>query len=143
MINVTVTVTINRPTPDVFSYIANFANNPKWQKGMVEAYFTTDPPVRVGSEYTQVARFLGRRLESTFKVIEYEPGRRIKAATVKSTFPVTFERIVEPHGSASKVTTIVSGDASGLFRLAEPVLQKRVQTSIEKDYVRLKSILEQ
>ncbi len=142
MIKVTVQIDIARPTSDVFAYISNFANNPKWQGGMMEAYFTTDPPVRVGSEYTQVARFLGRNIESIFKVIEYEPGRLVRATTIKSTFPITFTRMVEPGGSGSIVTAIVEGDASGLFKLAEPLLAKKVKSSIEKDYAILKSMLE-
>ena len=142
MIAVTVTINISRRPSDVFSYISNFVNNPKWQGGMVEAYFATEPPIRVGSEYSQTARFLGRNIESTFKVIEYEPGRLIKATTVTSTFPITFTRIVEPEESGSKVTTIVEGTASGVYKLAEPLMIRKVRSSIEKDYQRLKKILE-
>lgn len=142
MIGATITINISRRPSDVFSYISNFANNPKWQGGMVEAYFTTEPPTRVGSEYTQVARFLGRHIESTFKVIEYEPGRLIKATTVASTFPITFTRIVEPEKSGSRVTAIVEGDASGVYKLAEPLMTKKVRASVTKDYQRLKKILE-
>jgi len=142
MINVTVITEIARPTSDVFAYISNIANNPKWQGGMLEAYFTTDPPVRVGSEYTQVARFLGRNIESTFKVTDYEPGRLIKATTIKSTFPITFTRLVEPSENGSRVTAIVEGDASGMFKLAESLIAKKVKSSIEKDYTNLKNILD-
>jgi hypothetical protein len=142
MIKVFVTTNIARPTSDVFSFISNFANNAKWQGGIMEAYFTTDPPVRVGSEYTQVARFLGRNIESTFRVIDYEPGRLIKATTIKSTFPITFTRIVEAGENGSSITAIVEGDASGVFKLAESIIAKKVKSSIEKDYAQLKQILE-
>jgi len=133
---------IDRPPADVFSYISNFENNPTWQGGMVEAWFTTEPPLRSGSIYSQVARFLGRRIESTFKVVDYQPGRLIKTTTVESTFPITFTRIVEPEDGGSRVSAIVEGDASGLFKLAEPLLAKRVRSSIDKDYKKLKDILE-
>ena len=142
MIKVTVDIQINRRAADVFAYISNFANNPKWQKGMVEAYYTTEPPIRVGSEYTQVARFLGRNIESTFKVIEYNPGRLIKATTLKSTFPITFARFVEPNDNGCLLTTIVEGDASGVYKLTEPLLRNKVRSSIQQDYERLKKLLE-
>ncbi len=139
---ITVRTEIARPGSDVFAYISNFANNPKWQGGMLEAYFTTDPPIRVGTEYTQVARFLGRNIESTFKVIAYEPGRLVKATTVKSTFPITFTRIVEPSHFGCIVTAIIEGDTGGVFKLAEPLLVRKVRSSIEKDYQKCKAILE-
>ena len=137
--NVNADIHINRPPADVFSYISNFENNPKWQSGMVEAWFTTEPPLCKGSMYSQVARFLGRRIESTFEVIDYQPGRLIKATTIKSTFPITFTRIVEPENGGSRVTAVVTGDASGLFKAAETLVPKRVRASIDKDKKKLKN----
>lgn len=142
MIKVTVQINIARPTSDVFAYISNFANNPKWQGSTMEVYFTTDPPVRIGSEYTQVARFLGRNIESTFKVIEYVPGRLVKAETIKSTFPITFTRTVEASGAGSIVTEIIEGETNSAFKLAESLIAKKMKSSIDKDYIRLKNILE-
>ena len=132
---------INRPSADVFAYISNFENNPKWQGGMVDAWFTSEPPMRVGTSYSQVAVFLGRRVESTFEVTEYQAGRLIKAKSIVSTFPITFTRIVDAENGGSRVTAIVEGDASGIFKLAEPLLAGKVNKSIHKDYENLKKIL--
>ena len=74
MIRVETSVHINRPGDEVFAFISNFENNPLWQSGQVEARFASEGPLRVGSTYDQVAKFLGRRIESTFEVLEYEPG---------------------------------------------------------------------
>ncbi len=142
MIHTTTTIHVARPPAEVFVYVSDFENNPRWQGGMVEARFVTDPPLRIGSRYEQVARFLGRDIVSTFEVVELEPGRLVKATTVESTFPITFTRIVEPDGPGSTVTAIVEGDASGIFRLAEPLLRRKVQRSLDADYARLAELLE-
>ena len=144
MIQVTTTVTINRPSNEVFNYISNFQNNPQWQNGMIECRFTTEPPLRVGSTYDQIAKFLGRKIISTFKVEAYEPGRMIKASTVSSSFPITFTRMVEPLTDGStKVSAIIEGDSTGFFKLAEPLMKRMVQNSVSNDYVKLKEVLEQ
>ena len=78
MIRVESGVKIQRPANEVFAYIANFENNTRWQSGMIEARFTSPGPLAVGSTYAQVASFLGRRIESTFEVVAYEPGRLVK-----------------------------------------------------------------
>jgi hypothetical protein len=40
------------------------------------------------------------------------------------------------------VTAIIEGDASGFFKLAEPLLARMVQRSVNSDYRNLKRILE-
>jgi uncharacterized membrane protein len=142
MIKVETTVQIDRPSEEVFAFISNFENNPKWQSGQLEAKFTTEEPLRVGSTYDQVAKFLGRRIVSTFEVVEYKPNRKVKASSTSGSFPITFTRMVEPSDDGSEVTAIIEGDASGFFRLAEPLLKRMVQNSVDADYQNLKKILE-
>ncbi len=142
MVRIEISIAIDRPAAEVFAFIADFANNPRWQSGMVEAHFTSDGPMRVGTTYAQQARFLGRPVESTFAVVAYEPGRLVKASSTSGTFPITFTRIVEPAGEGCVVTAIVEGDASGVFKLAEPVLARMVRRSVASDYANLKRLLE-
>lgn len=142
MLRVETSVRINRPSDEVFDFISNFENNPLWQSGQVEARFTSEGPLRVGSTYNQVAKFLGRRIESTFEVLEYEPGRKVKAASTSGSFPITFTRMVEARDGGAEVSAVVEGDASGFFKLAEPLLARMVQRSVDADYRNLKQILE-
>ena len=142
MFQVRVQVTIRRPVDEVFEYLANFENNPKWQGGMKEATFTSEGPLRVGSTYDQVASFLGRRVESSFEVIAYEAGRMVKATTTSGSFPITFTRKVSALESGTEVSAIIEGDASGFFQIAAPILKMLVQRSINADYKNLKKVLE-
>lgn len=142
MIVVETSILIERPASEVFAYIANFENNPRWQSGMREAHFTSDPPLAVGSTYVQVAAFLGRRIDSTFEVIAYEADRMVKATSTFGSFPITFTRIVEPAEGGTLVQAIIEGDASGLFKIAEPLMKRMVQRQISGDYANLKGILE-
>ena len=142
MIRVETRVHIDRHSEEVFAFISNFGNNPKWQSGQLEARVTSEGPLQVGSTYDQVAKFLVRRIESTFEVLEYEPNRRLKAASTSGSFPITFTRLVEARGGGTEVTAIIEGDASGSFKLAEPLLARMVQRSVDSDYQNLKRIME-
>ena len=142
MIKVEASVTIECSSDEVFEFLSNFENNPRWQAGMREAKFTSDGPLRAGSTYAQVARFLGRRIESTFEVIDYEPGRMVKATSTSGSFPITFTRIVEAKEDGVHVKAIIEGDASGFFKLATPILRRMVQRSVDADYANLKKVLE-
>jgi uncharacterized membrane protein len=143
MIRIVTEVEINCPSDEVFAYISNFENNPQWQSGQVSATFTSDGPLRVGSTYDQVAKFLDRTIVSEFEVLEYEPGHRIKASSTSGSFPITFTRIVEPDDGGAAVKAIIEGDASGFFKLAEPLMARLVQRSVDSDYQNLKQIMEQ
>jgi uncharacterized membrane protein len=142
VIEVETSVIVNRPSEVVFAYISNFENNPHWQSGMVEATFTSDGPLDVGSTYAQVAKFLGRRVESTFEVIAFEPGRLVKATSTAGSFPITFTRIAEPLTEGTRVSATIEGDSSGFYNLAEPLMKRMVQRSVDGDYAKLKVVLE-
>lgn len=143
MIKVTTSILINRPYQDIFAYITNFENNPKWQGGMIEANFTTEGPIQKGSTYDQVAKFLGKRIISTFEVVKYIENEKIKIKSVASSFPITVTRTVEPIEEATKVIAIVEGDPSGFFKIAKPLMKRMVHQSVKSDYRKLKKILEQ
>ena len=142
MITVNISVDINRSPDEVFDFLSDFENNPKWQNGMKNCTWTSEPPLRVGSTYSQEASFLGRPIVSHFEVIAYEPGRMVKATSPTGTFPITFTRSVEPHGVGTRVKALIEGDSGGVFKIAEPLMAPLVRKSIEADYVRLKELLE-
>jgi uncharacterized membrane protein len=139
---VEVSVLVERPADEVFAYITNFENNPKWQSGMQECTFTTEPPLRVGSRYKQVAKFMGQRIESAFEVLEYEPNRMIRFHSTSGTFPIRIMRSVEPVGTATKVTAIIEGEPDGLLKWLTPITRPMMENNIKQDYQRLKQLLE-
>lgn len=141
-VRVEVEVAIERPLPEVFDFITNFENNPQWQSGMKSCEFSTEPPLRVGSKYKQVASFLGRRIVSEFEVLEYTPNRMVYFHSISGTFPIRVRRRVEQQGSSTLVTAIIEGEPNGWFNLFSPFVHRMMQNNIENDYQRLKTLLE-
>jgi len=143
MIQVIASIDIDRPAGLVFDYLADASNNTAWQGGQERCVWTSEPPIRVGSTYEQEARFLGKRIVSSFEVVEFEPGVRIRIKTTGGTMPIDVTREVRarPDGMAS-VNATVRGDPPGLLGLLGPLMRLLVQSSVRKDYARLKTILE-
>ena len=135
---------INRPAAEVFEFISNPENNPKWQNGMQSCVITSEGVWGLGSTYDQKAKFLGRDIVSSFKITAFEAGRLIRGDTIESSFPISFTRIVEPDesGAGANVHVEVNGDPSGFFRLFMPLMNWMVGRSIREDYRRLKALLE-
>src|SRR5688572_13604489 len=121
---VTVSVSIARPAAEVFAFVSDFENNPKWQQGMRSCTWTSPAPRGEGSTYDQVAHFLGRDVVSKFVVVEHDPPCRVKITSTARPFPITETRTVEADGpTASRVTALVEGDPGGFFRIAGPLLR--------------------
>lgn len=140
---VTSSIEIDRSADEVFAYVADMSNNPVWQRGQVRCTWTSDPPLQLGSTYDQEAKFLGRRIVSSFVVTEYEPDARIRIVSTGGTMPIDVTRTVAPlSGSRCTVGAVVRGDAPGLMRFLGPILPAMVRTSVKKDYQRLKKLLE-
>ena len=143
MVRTSTSVAIGQPAGEVFDFVAEFPNNPRWQRGMRTCRWTSPPPHGVGSTYEQEARFLGKDVRNVFRVTAWEPGRRVSFESTRGTFPIAVTRTVEPLGpSRSRFTEDVEGDARGFYRVAEPLLGLMVKGSVKRDLPRLKRLLE-
>ena len=142
-IDFTTETIIERPAAEVFAFVSDVTNNPRWQNGMRSCVWTSPPPHEAGATYDQTARFLGRSILSKFVVSEFEAGKMIRFKTTESPFPIDERRTVMPL--ADKRTSIrvhLMGDASRMFRLVAPILSWMVGRSVTADYRRLKELLE-
>jgi uncharacterized membrane protein len=141
---VVVKIEIKRPCPIVWEYMANAEHNPEWLRNMQSARWITDPPIRIGSQYEQVARFLGKEVRTTFEVTALEEGHLITISSLPgSSFPITITRQVDPIGDDQcRVMETAGGDSSRYYRLAEPLMRPIMRVNIARAYRELKTLLE-
>ena len=129
---------VNRSADDVFAFLSDYENNPKFMGGIVSATWTSD------RTYDQVATMVGKRIESSFELVEREPPRRLKVASTKGPFPIQETRaITAVSESACRIDVTVEGEPSGFFgRVMAPLLPALVRRSVQRDYKRLAALLE-
>src|SRR5579885_949274 len=71
------TIRSHRRAEETFEYLSNFATTSEWDPGVVEAERLSNGPVELGSTFRVVASFLGRRVSLLYRIVEFEPGRRV------------------------------------------------------------------
>ena len=131
-------VEIARPAEEVFAFVSDFENNPRWQQGMKTCRWTSDAH-GVGGTYVQEASFLGRKIETAFVITEHVPGERVSIESTQSTFPIQVTRSVTAlDANRCRVTAHVRGQPTGVLKLFGGMVKK----SVAKDYARLKTLLE-
>ena len=142
MVKLEHSVTINRPVSEVFAYLTDVTNLPEWQGGTIDVRPETEGATSVGSRFTQVLKFLGRRLESTLEVTEYEPDRRFSLRTLSGPVPFTVRHTLEPSDGATRIDVVGEGEPGGFFRMAEPLVARQAKRMFEHDFATLKDLLE-
>src|SRR5215218_6182459 len=94
MIKVEHTVTIRRPVREVFAFVTNIGNFPRWMGEIIKKSAALGTgPVGVGTTFAQTAQFLGRRVETQFVVTAYEPDARFCVQATSG--PIPFEGCYE------------------------------------------------
>jgi carbon monoxide dehydrogenase subunit G len=141
MVNMEVSIVINRPLDEVFASLADLESNVKWRSGTVEAQQTSTGPIGVGTTYRMVNSVFGRRLEGEAEVTEFEPNRKFVTKT-RSGYSIEAERIFEPVEGGTKVTFVVKADLAGFFQLAEPLVAGMGKRRLESDVADLKDLIE-
>jgi uncharacterized membrane protein len=135
-------VEIDRGASEVFAFVADMTNAPRWQAGLHSVRRTTPGPVRVGSEHVFERRFAGRTLASRNRITDYDPPRRIGFEIPEGWISGRASYQVVPIGARSRVTCRMEFAAAGPLRLVEPVLARILDRDSRRDDQRLKALLE-
>ena len=81
------TVVIDRPIDEVFAFLANGENDPKFSSRVLEIRKTTEGPPGVGTVYASTVKDAGVKTQREFRLTEFEPPTKIRWAET-STGPV-------------------------------------------------------
>ncbi len=135
-------ITINRPINEVFAYVSNMENGPKWQPELSEVRRITKGPVKIGSQFSSARKIMGQELVTTIEFVAYGPNSKY---TIKSiTGPLPFEQttLFESTAEGTKLTTKIELHPSGDMAQAEPMLRESLKQEMETDFDGLKKLLE-
>ncbi len=142
MIKIEVSSVIKRPIGEVCAFVVDLEKWPVWVSEMVEAKKTSEGPVGLGTTVTHVVHILGRRIEATNEIHQYEPNRTLGFKSTSG--PVSSESTLglESVDGGTKITWAGEADARGFFKLAEPILTRRIQRQWDSNLANLKDLLE-
>jgi carbon monoxide dehydrogenase subunit G len=128
-------VEIARTPEEVYDYLTDVSNLPKWQSGVHSAR-------REGSEIHESRHMLGRELHTTLAIDEEERPRLFVLRATNSPVPFTVRHELERSGEGTKLTVIGEGDAGMLPGFAAGIMTRRAEKQFRKDFERLKRLLE-
>jgi len=110
---------INRPVHQVFAYVADVKNLPKWESSTVEVEHITPGPMCLGSTLRGASEMMGQRAVWTARVTEYESNRRWSEIIASGRMLIERHLAFEQAEAGTKFTLVFEAQLSGLLGMFE------------------------
>jgi len=141
-VDITTEIVIDRLVDAVARVAADPTNAPKWYENIESVSWKTEPPPQIGSLVTFVAKFLGRRLEYTYEIVELD-DHHLVMRTAEGPFPMETTYTFTPVSPTSTRMTLRNrGEPSGFSKVAAPLMVTAMRRANQKDLAKLKALVE-
>lgn len=140
MIDQSHTVTIDRPVGEVFDFVAELSNEPKWDLHVREVVRPKQGPLALGSTFEWLVRFLGTETH-VGEVTAFEPNRSIEMTTLEGPILPQITHTFQPDGERTTYTRRIRFETRGLMKVMEPLI-KRMPSPNARSAENLKLVLE-
>lgn len=141
MIEAESSVVIDKPVREVFAFVSDPMNEPRWHSDVVEVRSASDQTLQLGSRLVWDLDFMGRE-EYTIEVTGCEPDRLIELTTTAGRGSPRLTHRFEPVDDATRYTRRVEIQPEGAFRLAQPMMRRMAPRRNARFARNLKDVLE-
>jgi uncharacterized membrane protein len=133
------TIAIERPIDEVFAFLSDFENIPKWNYYVLEVRQLSESPIGIGTTYHQVRK----TDQQDFRIIEFEPNHTVALKTVPQSSP-SFERrfTLYEEGDTTRIRDQWKLD-TGMPALLERLARGRVKSAVSENLSKLKELLQE
>jgi len=136
-------ITINRPISEVFAYVADGENGPKWRSGKIEVKHASGEGV--GAIYKQtVPGPRGRRVQADYEITAFQAPKRLDFKAIAGPVRPTGSYVLSTPGEGKTKLTF-SLDAKVVLVKQLLMMGRQVQKSMDAEMAsldKLKKVLE-
>ena len=143
MITASSSVEIGKPVSEVYAFVTDCRNEPKWHSDSIEAEPIGEGTLAVGMKQRWLLKFMGKR-EMVMEVTRLESNavEVLEARTALMGMAPTITYSFEQAGSGTRFTRSVQMDPQGVGKLMKPMMKGMVPKR-NADFVRnLKKVLD-
>jgi uncharacterized membrane protein len=133
------TIYIDRPVDEVFAFLSDFENIPKWNYYVLEVRQLSESPIGVGTTYHQVRK----TDEQDFRIIEFAPDHMVAVKTLPQSSPRLEMRFtIYEEGNTTRLRDEWKLD-TGRPAILERLALRRVKSAVAENLAKLKKLLEE
>jgi uncharacterized membrane protein len=137
MIEFNNSIIIKRSLSEVFDFVSNFENMPKWNYYILEVSKLSNGPVGKGTTFHQIRK----RDQQDFQVIKFVPNRLITIETLPPERSLKMRFEFEPTDGGTQIKDIwqMETDVPGPFNW---LAARKVKSAVAENLRKLKDLLE-
>jgi uncharacterized protein YndB with AHSA1/START domain len=135
------TVVIRRPIEEVFAFLSDLENVPKWNYAIVETRKVSEGPVGLGAVYRQV-RSVPSRSEERLEVTAFNPPGHLEIRGQLGPFPSRLSYALDALPEGTRLTNSVELELRGPGRVLGRVAVPRVRDAVATNLRKLKELLD-
>ena len=142
MIKINHSVVIDRPLAEVFTYATDVEKMSVWSSEVERAWKISEGPLGKGSTLGSEVKILGRKIENTIEVTEFEPNSKWFLKPTSGPVSGDVEFHFESAAAGTAVSVSLEADTGGFFKLGEPIVNRMLQRQYDTNLATLKDLLE-
>ena len=137
-------IVIDRGRSEVFAFATDPVNVPLFNSNMISFEQLTEGPVGKGTRNHGMVRVVGRTIEWTTEVTEFEQDRRVISKSVESPVGFGLEITYEDANGGTKVRWHQDSETYGGFfgKLADPLVTRMYAKDVRSNLEKLKELVE-
>ena len=133
---------INRPPEDVYAFLADGLNNPKWRSGVQGIALKAGTPGSVGAVYSQTLTGPGGRpIAGDYEITKADPSTNLGFQVVAGPARPRGEYQLTPAPTGTTVRFVLDLQPQGLMRVMAPLITRTMRSEVSQ-LARLKAVLE-
>ena len=135
-------VLIARSAEEVFSYVTDPDNAPKWLPGVTGLEMITEGPLSAGTRLRESRRVGERAGDVDIEIVAHEPPSLYTTRFVQGGYEATYEYTFEVEEEGTKVVLACTVAGRGLSKLMAPIVALAMRRQDKGQLKALKEVLE-
>jgi len=142
MINLDISTIICRPVRQVFDFVSTPENDFQWQYGTLATTRLSEDVNQIGSFFRSIGHLMGRRIQGTFEVTEYERNRKYGFKSLSGPLHSQTSYTFEIANGCTKVDISTRASVVNFFHMDGLILEKKMKKQLKENLTLLKDLLE-
>jgi uncharacterized protein YndB with AHSA1/START domain len=126
----------------VFAYVTDVKTWPKWHSTMPTAVLTSSEKIGVGTTYRGTNHVMGRDMEWSSKVTEYETNKTWGESIISGGTQIFEHLAFAPVTGGTKFTLVYDMKVAGFLKLVSPMVFRTMRKQAKDNLNTLRKILE-
>jgi uncharacterized membrane protein len=142
MISLEKSIFINRSQQEVFDFVMDLNNDPRWQSSIESVKQTSGETTGAGTTWLYTTKFFGREVETEIEITSYDSPNQARVKVVSGPVPFENTYIFESKDNGTQLSMSAQAEVGNFYKLAEGLVKKQIDKQMDSDAKTLKNLLE-